>query len=201
MSKLVLGDIVDVRAYERERAQVLERIISLKKRRRVPVGPILTLVFENRETVRFQIQEMARAERMLTDEAIQGELDTYNVLIPEGGQLSATLFVELTSEPDLREWLPRLVGVERSVTLQIGAPPGEVEVVRAEPEATHAAHLTRDDLTASVHYIRWSLTPSQVDRFGADPVSIAVDHKAYQHVTPLAPTTKAELLADLLGDH
>ena len=198
MSKLVIDDIVDLRAYERERAQVLERIISLKKRRRVHVGPILTLVFENRETVRFQIQEMARAERMLTDEAIQGELDTYNVLIPEGGELSATLFVELTSEPDLREWLPRLLGVERSVALQIGVTP---EVVRAEPEANHAAHLTRDDTTASVHYIRWSLTPSQVDRFGSDPVSIAVDHEAYQHVTPLAPGTKAELLADLLGDH
>ena len=85
--KLTLDDISDQRAYERERVDFRTHVIALKKCRRVHVGPIVTLVFENRDTIRFQIQEMARVEKLITDEAIQGELDTYNTLIPEAGQL------------------------------------------------------------------------------------------------------------------
>src|SRR5256886_6794344 len=120
MAKLTVDDIVDLRAYERERDAFRDRVIALKKVRRVSVGPLVTLLFENRDTIRFQIQEMARAERMLRDEQIQGELDVYNPLIPEPGQLSATLFIELTSKDELMEWLPKLVGIERVVQIEIG---------------------------------------------------------------------------------
>src|SRR5256714_6800237 len=120
MAKLTVDDVVDLRAYERERTAFRDRIIALKKVRRVPVGPIVTLLFENRDTIRFQIQEMARAERMLRDDQIQGELDAYNPLIPDAGELSATLFVELTAKEQLEEWLPKLVGIERSVELLVG---------------------------------------------------------------------------------
>src|SRR5579884_1166174 len=108
MPKLTLDDILDLRAYEREREAFRARVIELKKLRRVALGPLVSVVFENLDTVRFQIQEMARAERMLTDEAIQNELDAYNPLIPDPGELSATLFLELTSDAELREWLPKL---------------------------------------------------------------------------------------------
>src|SRR3954467_2418348 len=120
MTKLSLDDIADLREYERERETFREHVIALKKKRRIALGPIVTLVFESRDTIRFQIQEMARAERMLTDEAIQTELDIYNPLVPEPGRLAATLFIELTTEEDLRTWLPRLVGIERSIRLHIG---------------------------------------------------------------------------------
>src|SRR3712207_4698094 len=110
-AKLTLDDIADLRAYERERDDFRKHIIELKRHRRIPVGPIVTLVFENRDTIRFQIQEMARAEKMLSDEAIETELDIYNPLIPSAGELSATLFIELTSKDDLMEWLPKLVGI------------------------------------------------------------------------------------------
>jgi len=103
--ELTLDDIADLRAYEREREEFRVRVKELKRRRRVSVGPIVTLVFENRDTVRFQVQEMARAERIHTDEGIQTELDMYNPLIPGRGRLSATLFVELTSKEALTEWL------------------------------------------------------------------------------------------------
>src|SRR6186997_651114 len=129
MTKLTLDDIADLREYEREREHFRTRVIDLKKRRRVSVGPFVTLVFENRDTIRFQIQEMARAERMLTDDAIQTELDIYNPLIPEPGRLCASLFVELTTKAELEEWLPKLVGIERSVQLRIGD-----DVVAARPE-------------------------------------------------------------------
>src|SRR6202011_1496410 len=109
-----------------------------------------------RDTVRFQIQEMARAERMMSDEAIQAELDAYNPLIPGPGELSATVFIELRTQPELREWLPKLGGVERWVEI-IAGEGAQAVVGRAEPEASHAAQLTREDTTASVHYVRWCL--------------------------------------------
>lgn len=197
--ELTLDDIADLRAYERERSAFREHVIALKKRRRISVGPIVTLVFENRETIRFQIQEMARAERMLSDDQIQTELDIYNPLIPEPGHLSATLFIELTNKAALMEWLPKLVGIERSVELLIGE--GEAsEVIRCLPDPAHEEQLTRDDVTASVHYLGFALTPTQIDRFGQEPVLLAVNHPKYTEGTRLSEETKLALLEDLRGD-
>ncbi len=202
-TKLTLDDIADLRAYEREREEFRARIIDLKKRRRVGVGPFVTLVFENRDTIRFQIQEMARVEKLFTDEAIQTELDIYNPLIPGPGTLCATLFVELTSEADLREWLPKLVGIERAVELRIGGG----TVVRCVPDEQHESQLTRETITASVHYVRFELTADQVAALadaaagdGAGPgVRLAVDHPKYAYEAELGESTVAELLADARG--
>lgn len=196
--KLTLNDISDLRAYERERPALRSRIIELRRRRRVPIGPIISLAFENRETMRYQIQEMARAERMLSDAQIQAELDTYNPLIPDPGELTATLFVELRSEAELREWLPKLVGIERSVELRIGS--GErVDAVRCVPEEAHAAQLTREDVTASVHYIRFRLSQPQIDRFAHEPVVLAVVHPNYRMEAAVSEETRQSLLEDLRG--
>jgi hypothetical protein len=191
-----LDDIADLRAYEREREGFRAEVIALKKRRRVHLGDVVTLLFENRDTIRFQIQEMARVEKLITDEAIQGELDTYNPLIPVPGQLSATLFLELTTDAELREWLPKLVGIERSIVLRAGEGDGAVEV-RARPEAAHAAQLTREETTASVHYIQWHLTPEEIAAVDAGPVELEVDHPDYRQRTRLGAATVAELVADL----
>lgn len=193
--KLTLDDIADLRAYEREREAFRAHVIDLKRKRRVAVGKFVTLVFENRDTIRFQIQEMARAERILTDAGIQNELDVYNPLIPEPGQLSATLFIELTSKLALMEWLPQLVGIERSVELRLG----DGTVVPCIPEESHEEQLTRDDITSSVHYIRFELTSAQVEAFAAGPVTLAVNHPAYQESVVLSPETVEELLSDLRG--
>lgn len=193
--KLTIADISDLRTYEKEREGLRAKVIALKRVRRVPIGPLVTVVFENRDTVRFQVQEMARAERMLRDDQIQAELDAYNPLIPEPWHLSATLFIELTSPEELRQWLPKLVGIERAVVLTVGE-----ERIEAEPEAAHAASLTREETTASVHYITFSLAPDQVERFGRLPVSIGVEHPAYRETTPLGEETRAALLSDLRPD-
>jgi hypothetical protein len=190
---LTLDDIADLRAYERDREDYRRRVIELKRRRRVPVGSIVSLVFENRETMRSQIQEMARAEKMVSDDQIQKELDVYNALIPEPGELSATLFIELTGEDALRDWLPRLVGIEHSVVL--GLPAGAV--VRAVPEAAHEEALTRPEITASVHYIRFVLDPGQVEGFAAGPVTLAIDHPEYGAESVLSDEVRSELLTDL----
>lgn len=194
--KLTLADIADLRAYERERPEFRARVIELKKRRRVSVGPVITLVFENRDTIRFQIQEMARVEKLITDEAIEGELRAYNPLIPEPGQVSATLFLELTDKMAMFEWLPKLVGIERSVLLRMGTGDDAV-AVRCMPEEGHEAQLTREETTASVHYVRWELSPAEIEAFAAGPVSLVIDHEHYPHEVELPADTVAELLADL----
>ena len=197
---LVLDDIEDLRTYERGREAYRRAIIELKQRRRVGVGPFVTVLFENRDTVRFQVQEMARAEKMISDEQVQGELDIYNALLPSPGELSATMFIELTDEAALREWLPTLVGVERSVELRFGngasGHGSDGTTVRAVPEAAHDEALTRPTMTASVHYIRFPFTPEQMAAF-APPVVLAVVHPAYRYETTLNDATIGELTMDL----
>jgi hypothetical protein len=197
MPKLTLDDIVDLRAYERERDEFRADVIALKKKRRVSVGPVITLLFENAMTIRFQIQEMARAEKIITDEGIETELRIYNPLIPEPGTLAATMFIELTSDEQLREWLPRLVGIERALELRFAD-----AVVPCEVDADHEKQLTRDEITASVHYIHFRLSPEQVaaytaaDRDGS-VVTLAFTHPAYEHAVVLGPDTVHELACDL----
>lgn len=194
-SPLTVDDIADARAYERERQSFRDRIIELKKLRRVPVGPVVTFVFENRDTIRFQVQEMARAERLLSDEAIQVELDTYNPLIPAKGHLSATMFIELTSKAEMEQWLPRLVGIEQSAKLLLASG----DSVLATVEGAHAAQLTRDQITASVHYVNFSLNEEQVRDFVDGQVSLALDHPEYRHQTVLRDETKGSLAEELMG--
>jgi hypothetical protein len=195
--KLTLDDIADARAYERERAEFRARVIEVKARRRVSLGPILTAMFENRDTMRLQVQEMARVEHIVTDEGIQAELDAYNPLIPEPGELCATVFLELTSDDEMREWLPRLVGIERSLRLRIG--PDSV-AVPATVDERHASQLTRETVTAAVHYVHWTLSAEQVEAVAAGPVVLATDHPEYRYEAVLAPETVAELLSDLRPD-
>jgi hypothetical protein len=190
--KLTIADIDDIRAYERVRETFRAEMIELRNRRRVAVGTLVSLAFENRRTIMFQIQEMARVEGITTDSGIQDELDAYNPLIPEVGQLRATLFIELTSDEAIREWLPKLVGIERSVLLRLT----NGNKVRCSVDPQHSSQLTREDVTAAVHYIAFDLTPDQCAAFGPGAV-LAIDHPRYTEETELASTTVSELAGDL----
>ena len=196
MTALTLADISDLRAYEREREEFRAHVIALKRLRRVGVGPFLTFVFESRDTIRFQIQEMARIEKLITDEAIESELAAYNPLLPDPGHLSATLFIELTSKDELMEWLPKLVGIERAVELRLGKGDDAVRIP-AIPESAHEAQLTREDITASVHYVRFALDPEQARRLLDGPADLVTVHEAYQHEAVLGDEARASLAADL----
>ncbi len=157
VDRLSINDIWDLREYERRRDDYRSWIIERKRNRRITIGDFITVVFENRDTVKFQVQEMVRAERMIDDTRVQAELDAYNPLIPGDSELSATLFLEFTDEASMREWLPRLIGIERAVQLHIGN-----RVVSCQPEEEHADMLTRSDVTSSVHYIRFPLDAQDV---------------------------------------
>jgi hypothetical protein len=193
MRKLTVDDIVDMRAYERERDELRRQIIDLKRVRRVAVGPIVTMVFENTVTMRWQVQEMARAERMLRDEQIAHEVETYNQLIPDADELSATLMIELTSERELREWLPRLVGIEQHIAVVL---PDGTRVLGA-PSEEDELRLTRDDITAAVHFLKFRFAVSDVEMFASGPVHVVVDHPEYDEDVLLTPEQHAQLLADL----
>ena len=193
--KLTLADIADVRAYERERDEFRPHVIELKRRRRVHVGTVITFLFETRDTMRFQIQEMARVEKLTTDAEIQVELDIYNPMIPDPGQVTATMFIELTSEAQMLEWLSKLANVERSVLIVLS----NGDRVRAKIDEQHEQGLTREDVTAAVHYLRWDFTAEQIEAFGAGPVQVQIDHPAYLETVELSDMTKAELLTDLVG--
>jgi hypothetical protein len=199
---LTLADVLDLQEYERVREAYRGQVMARKRRRRVALGPIMTVVFECLDTVRFQVQEMARVEKILSDAAIQVELDIYNRLLPEVGELSATLFIELTSDGSMREWLPRLVGIEGALGVEVGG-----ELVPSRPEADHAAALVRDTVTPAVHYLRFGFSPAQVAAFGAAgaggaggvEVALVATHPDYQARTVLPEAVREELLGDLRG--
>jgi len=191
--KLTVDDIADMRAYERERDDFRRRIIELKRVRRVAIGPLMSIVFENTDTMRWQVQEMARVERMLRDEQIEHEVETYNQLIPEPGQLSGTLMLELTSDAELREWLPKLVGIERHIAFTL--PDGSS--ARGTTSEEDEQRLTREDTTAAVHFLKFALTPAQIAAFDDGPVRLGSDHPAYPHTTVLDAEQRAALAVDL----
>jgi hypothetical protein len=191
--KLRLEDIADLRAYERERATFRASMIEVKRLRRVAIGDLLTIMFENRDTMRLQIQEMIRAEKLVTDEGVMEELKVYNPMIPNPGQLCATLFLELTSEEQVREWLTKLAGLENSIFFQLS----DGSKIRGTIDAQHAAGLTRPDVTAAVHYLTFEFTPEQVEQFSFGPVSVVCDQPNYLQMADLLEATKTELLTDL----
>jgi hypothetical protein len=190
---LQLTDILDLRAYERIRDERREEIIEIKRRRRVQLGTVVTLMFENRATMQSQIHEMMRAEKVVRDEQILEELHAYNPLIPEAGQLSATLFIELTTPEQMLEWLPKLVNIESSIGIRLS----DGSTVMSITEEGHAETLTRDNVTAAVHYIRFEFTPQQVEAFASGEVEILCVHPAYVEVAILPQFVSDELLTDL----
>ena len=171
-------------------------VIARKRDRRVALGPIMTLVFECVDTVRFQVQEMARAEKIISDEAIQVELDIYNRLLPAPRELSATVFIELTSD-EAPAGVAAPPGRDRAP-----ARPGRSTVTwcRACPRPQHEAALTRETVTPAVHYVRFAFTQAQVAAFAeAGEVALVATHPAYEARTELARQVRRELLGDLLG--
>jgi Protein of unknown function (DUF3501) len=174
MQKLTVDAIKDSREYERERDGFRRHIIEMKKRRRIRLGDLMSITFENTDTMRFQIQEMARIERLMSDEQIAHEVETYNQLIPEPGELSGTLFIEIDDQARLYEWLPKLVGIQRAVSIWLH----DGSSVPSTPQDEE--RLTREETTTTVHYLKFRFAPEQIDVFAAGPVRVVVDDPNYK---------------------
>jgi hypothetical protein len=188
---LALEDISDLQQYELERPEFRQRVIALKRRRRVGLGPLLTLLFENRDTVRFQIQEMARIERIARPEKVAQELEVYNELLPGAGEVAATVFIEVTEPEKVQPTLDRFIGLDESgkLVLRIG---------HDASAARFAPGQSREDRISAVHYVRFPL--GQSGRRGLRenrPAVLEVSHAGYEAKTVLSSETVGELLEDL----
>ncbi len=194
MHGLTLDDVMPYADYERQREAFRSRIIALKQRRRISVGPLITLVFENRDTLRFQIQEMIRVERIVDPAKVQEELDVYNALLPSGEELSATLLIEITDEAKIKEWLDEFMGLDHGEKVAIVA---GGERAYGEFEGGHS-HETK---ISAVHFIRFRPTESMKAAFAdlRQPVTITVYHGSYHAEAPVPGSMREEWLKDLAG--
>jgi len=198
--KILLTDVLNFFEYEKVRAGMRGRVIDLKRVRRVPVGEHLSFVFENRDTVLFQIQEMCRVERITDNARVQDEIDVYNALLPGPGELSATLFIEITDKDQIQAVLDRFIGIDAggidvgpTVWIQVGkdfALPGEFEAGHSDEE--------KGKLSA-VHFVRFAFPPEAILAFASSPVHLLVEHPAVRARVELPAETKAQLLEDLHG--
>lgn len=183
-------EVLDLVAYERIRPEFLEKTIRLKKPRRISVGDRLTFIFENRDTVLFQIQEMLRAERTVKEEKIEDEIAVYNELVPRANELSATLMIEIPEMGRIRAELDRLIGIDEHVFLDVGS-----ETVRA----TFDAKQFESDRISAVQYVRFPLGPTLACKFcdRNAAVQLRVDHPNYRHATEIRGDSRESLIGDL----
>ncbi len=194
MKVITVDDLIPYEEYERQRESFLANIIALKQRRRISIGPLITVVFENRDTVRFQIQEMIRAERILDPVKIQDELDVYNALLPEPNELSATLLIEITDEATTKEKLDQFMGLDHGEKVAIVAD-GEQAFGEFEGGRSHETKIS------AVHFVKFRPTASMTKTFAdlSQPVTIRVAHGNYREEAPVSGTMREEWLADLKG--
>lgn len=194
MKPITPGDVVPYEEYERQREAFRTKIIALKQRRRIAVGPFISVVFENRETVRFQIQEMIRVERIVDPAKIQGELDVYNALLPNRNELSATLLIEITDEAKVKEKLDQFMGLDHGKKVAIVAG-GEEAFGEFEGGRSHETKIS------AVHFVRFRPSAKMKTAFAdlTRPVSIRVNHGEYHEEVPVPGSTREEWVADLKG--
>jgi hypothetical protein len=191
MKKIRPEDIQDLVAYEKVRSEFRKGIMALKKTRRFAVGDKITFVFENRDTVLFQIQEMVRVERLVREEAILHEVETYNILIPDPGQISATMLIEIQDLTSIKAVLDGLVGITRDrVSLSFA---GE----KIHPSFDEGQ--SEEGRISAVQYVRFSFTDAQLSLFRNPEIaaSLRIDHPNYAHEALIGPELRAQLIADL----
>lgn len=185
-------DLYSLEEYARIRAEFRQRVIAHKKNRIVALGEHVTLHFEDRLTMQYQIQEMLRLERIFEPERIQEELDVYNPLIPDGSNWKATLMIEFPDPEERKRRLAELIGIEQAVWLQIG------DLPRILPIANEDLDRTTAEKTSSVHFLRFELAPQQkaAAQAGA-PIAVGIDHARYRAEAWLDENVRKSLLADL----
>jgi Protein of unknown function (DUF3501) len=192
VKRLETSEILNLVEYERVRETRRREIIELKKPRRVSVGRYLTFVFENRETVWFQVQEMVRAERIVDEARIAEEVDVYNALLPGAGELAATMLIEITESSAIKPVLDKLLGIDTRdyVALMVGP-----HVVVGDFERGHSDE-ERGKLSA-VHFVRFTLPPEARRIFGEAEVAVVVEHPNERARAVLSDATKRALVQDL----
>lgn len=189
--QLTATDLMSLEQYARSRNEFRAQVIEHKRLRTVAVGPHMTWCFEDRLTVQYQVQEMLRAERIFELRGIQDELDAYNPLIPDGGNLKATLLIEYTDPEERAVALKALRGVERRCYLAVGA-------ARVYAIADEDLERENDTKTSAVHFLRFEVSAGlRAELAAGGALSVGVEHDAYTHARVLEADVRRALLADL----
>ena len=184
--------LMSLETYARERAGFRAKVLEHKKNRTVHLGEHVTLHFEDELTIRYQVQEMLRIERIFEEDGIQGELDAYNPLIPDGGNWKATMLIEYPDADERRRMLARLKGIERSVWVQVEGGERVAAIADEDLERENA------EKTSSVHFLRFELPEAARKRLReGGKVTVGVDHPEYRAQAELSAAVRGALAADL----
>jgi hypothetical protein len=192
MARIERDSLLSLETYARERHAFRARVLEHKKHRSVHLGEHLTLLFEDELTIRYQIQEMLRIERIFEEAGIEGELEAYNPLVPDGGNLKATMMIEYPDPAERQRALARLKGIEDRVWVQVAGH------ARVHAIADEDLERENEDKTSAVHFLRFELDPAmrRALREGA-VLRMGVDHPEYAASVETAPNVRAALAADL----
>lgn len=190
---LTRENLLSLEAYAKARTTMRAEVIEHKKCRTVHLGNHVTLLFEDEMTVRYQVQEMLRIEKLFEEEEIQGELDAYNPLVPDGSNFKATMLIEYGNEVERKAALAKLIGIEDRLFVQVE---GRERVYAIADEDLDREN---EEKTSAVHFVRFELTPPMKDALknGAQ-MMIGCDHSNYPaHIEELPQETLASLVKDL----
>lgn len=192
MQKLSTDDLYSLEDYARLRPEFRGRVMEHKAHRKVQLGDHLTLLFEDRLTMHYQVQEMLRAERLFEADEIAAELDAYNPLIPDGSNWKATLMIEYPDTDERRRALEVLVGIEDLVWVQVDGCDPVYAIADEDLDRSTA------EKTSSVHFLRFELEPAMVQalRDGAS-LEVGVRHELYEHSVTVPDGVRESLIADL----
>jgi len=193
MEKLTPQSLYSLEEYARVRNAFRSEVIAHKKNRRLPLGDHAALYFEDRLTMQYQVQEMLRIERIFEPEGIADELDAYNPLIPDGSNWKATFMLEYADENERRHALAKLIGIERSIWMQVEG------YDKVHPIANEDLERETEEKTASVHFLRFELSPDMIAALkkGAR-IRAGIDHPSYRVESEVPPEVRDSLSADLL---
>lgn len=193
MPKVTRDSLMTLEAYAKARPEFRKKVIAHKKHRAVHLGPHVTLLFEDELTIRYQIQEMLRIEKIFEEEGIQHELEAYNPLIPDGRNFKATMLIEYEDAEVRKRELAKLIGIEDKVWVQVEGSPKVYAIADEDLEREN------EEKTSSVHFMRFELTEDMAAalKYGV-PLSIGVDHPNYKAAQePVSAEIRAALVADL----
>ena len=192
MPRITRDSLMTLEAYAKARREFRANVIAHKKKRTVHLGEHVTLVFEDELTMRYQIQEMLRIEKIFEEEGIQQEIDAYAPLVPDGGNWKATMMIEYPDINERKRELARLIGVEDRMFVEVE---GHERVYAIADEDLDREN---DEKTSAVHFVRFEFTPGMASAIKAGAsVKLGCDHRNYPAHTTIGPETLASLAGDL----
>ncbi len=192
MTELTRADLMSLEAYSEQRSDFRAKVIAHKAARKIALGPNATLYFEDQLTMQYQVQEMLRIEKIFDAAGIQEELDAYNALVPSGRNWKATFMLEFPVESERKQWLAKLIGIERQTWVQVTG------FAKVYPICNEDLERETDEKTSSVHFMRFELSPEMCAAVKqAAGVSMGTEHAHYNYQVELAAESLRSLAADL----